>query len=274
MPADQARVSVFDSGFMQGVGLFETMRAYAGRVFRLQRHTDRLIASARTLGWTVIPDADSLADNVRQVISATGHDARVRLTVTTGSLHAAAGDVPALTVVASASDADKYPDELYQRGVTVITSPHRQHPSDPTAGHKTTSYFARLAALRAAHLQGAFEALWLTPDENVAEASMANVFIVKDEQLLTPPADTPVVPGIARAAVMELAVEQDIPTRERVLTLEDVLNAEEVFLTSSMIEVLPVVRLGRQPVGNEKVGHVTRQLAVAFGELIDREDGE
>ncbi len=101
---------------------------------------------------------------------------------------------------------------------------------------------------------------------------MANVFTVRDEQLLTPPLDTPVLPGITRAAVIELAVELDIPVREQRLTLGDLFAADEVFLTSSMVEVIPVVRLGRDPLGNEKVGETTRRLAIAYGDLIDRED--
>ncbi|MEW6251307.1 MAG: aminotransferase class IV [Planctomycetota bacterium] len=272
VPAEEARVSVFDSGFMQGIGLFETMRAYGPRVFRLEQHVGRLINSARTLGWTVIPDAGQLVQNVRQVVQATGSDARVRLTVTTGSLHAAASDQPQLTIVATAAPGERHPDELYQKGVTVIISRQRQHPDDPLVGHKTTSYFARLAALRAAHAQSAFEALWLTPDDCVAEGSIANVFAVRDEQLLTPPLDTPVLPGITRAVVMDLAVELDIPVREQRLTLGDLRASEELFLTNSMVEIMPVVRIGRDPIGNEKIGDTTRRLAVAYGDLLDREE--
>jgi branched-chain amino acid aminotransferase len=274
MPAAEARVSVFDSGFMQGIGLFETMRAYDGRVFRLQAHLDRLAHSARRLGWVVVPDVAELADNVWQVLRATGGiDARVRLTVTTGSLHADAADTPRLTIVATAAPADKYPDECYTRGVTVIASACRQSHADPTAGHKTTSYFARLASLRAAHAQAAFETLWFTPDEHVAEGAISSLFVVRDEQLRTPPLDTPVLPGITRSAVMDLAVELDIPVREQPLTLGDVLASEEVFLTNSMIELVPVVRIGRDAIGSEKPGEVTRKLAVAYGELIDSERG-
>jgi branched-chain amino acid aminotransferase len=274
MPAGEARISVFDSGFMQGIGLFETMRAYQGRVFRLQRHLDRLTSSAQALGWTVIPEADDLAENVRQVLSAAGAaDARVRLTVTTGSLHAEASGTPQLTVVATAAPEERYPDECYTRGVTVIVSDCRQSPTDPTVGHKTTSYFARLASLRAAHAQSAFEALWLTPEGFLAEGAISSVFVVRDEQLLTPPLDTPILPGITRATVIELAVELDIPVREMRLTVDDLLGSEEMFLTNSMIELIPVVRIERQPIGNEKPGEVTRRLAIAFGELIDREVG-
>lgn len=272
--AEEARVSVFDSGFMQGIGLFETMRAYEGRVFRLQQHIQRLIQSARTLGWTVLPQPEELVENTQQALAPlAGTDAGVRLTVTTGSLHAEAAQTPHLTIVATAAPAPKYPDEYYQRGVTALVSECRQSRADPTVGHKTTSYFARLASLRTAHLQSAFESLWLTPDGYVAEGALSTVFVVRDEQLLTPPLDTPVLPGITRAAVMELAVELDIPMREQALRIEDVLASEEMFLTSSMIELVPVARIGRQAIGNEKPGEATRRLAIAYGELIDREAG-
>ncbi len=274
LPAEEAKVSVFDSGFMQGIGLFETMRAYDGRIFRLQQHLDRMAASARALGWTVLPNLDDAAENVYQVLTATGAgDARVRLTVTTGSLHAAAGDTPRLTIVATASPGEKYPDECYLKGVTVLVSDCRQSRFDPTAGHKTTSYFARLASLRAAHAKGAFETLWLTPEEHVAEGAISTVFAVRDEELWTPPVDTPVLPGITRAAVIELAAGLRTRVREEALTLPDLLEADELFLTNSMMEVLPVVRIGRDAIGSEKPGEITRRLAVAYTELVERECG-
>lgn len=274
MPAEDARISVFDSGFMQGIGLFETMRAYGGHVFRLQRHLDRLVNSARTLGWTAPPDVEELADNVRQVVAATRSiSARVRLTVTTGSLHAGASDIPALTIVATAAPGEQYPPECYTRGVTVLPSECVQSGGDPTAGHKTTSYFGRLASLRLAHAQGAMEVLWLTPEGHVAEGAISNIFAVRNEELLTPPLDTPVLPGITRATVLELAGASGIAARETPLTLDDLRGADEVFLTNSMMEVMPVVRLARHAIGQEKPGDMTRQLAIAYGHLIDRECG-
>jgi branched-chain amino acid aminotransferase len=274
VPAEEARISVFDSGFMQGIGLFETMRTYNRQVFRLQRHLDRLVQSAQVLGWVTVPDADVLADYVEQVVQATsGDESRVRLTVTTGSLHAAADQVPALTVVATATPAEKYPEDYYRKGVTVVLSGCDQGAGDPTVGHKTTSYFPRLATLRAAHALGAFEALWRTVDGHLAEGAISNLFIVKEETLLTPPLDAPVLPGITRATVCELAVAADIPVREAPVTLEDLRGAEEVFVTNSMIELMPVVRLGRERIGAEKPGEITRELLIAYGELIDRECG-
>ena len=271
MPAHQAQVSVFDSGFMQGVGLFETMRVYNGQVFRLERHLDRLVASAEKLGWTVLPIVDELRHNVRQVVAATEQsEAHARLTVTTGTLRAAA-DVTQLTIVATASAGSKYPPEFYQKGVSVVISEHRQNRSDPTAGHKTTSYFARLASLREAHAAQAIEALWFTDDNYLAEGAISSVFLVRDDQLHTPPLDTPILPGITRAAVIEIAVDQGIPMREMRISKDDLLAADEVFLTNSLMEVMPVVRIGREPVGAEKPGDLTEQLYTSYGDLVARE---
>jgi branched-subunit amino acid aminotransferase/4-amino-4-deoxychorismate lyase len=273
MPAEQGYISVFDSAFMQGIGLFETLRSYRGHAFRLQQHIDRLICSARALGWQTLPDPEALGDSVQRVIDAVESDeARVRLTVSTGSLRAAAGDgPPELTVVASASPGGKYPAELYRKGVTVIVSRWRQSRFDPTVGHKTTSYFPRLASLREAHARSAFEALWLTPEGKVAEGAISSVFAVVNGELLTPPLDTPVLPGIARATVMELAAELRIAVREEVLTLEDLLEADEMFLTNSMIELMPVVRIERTAIGTEKPGELTLRLAEAYTRRVQRE---
>ena len=272
LPAEEARISVFDSGLMQGIGLFETMRAYGGSVFRLQQHLDRLAASAKELGWAVVPDIGEMTDSVRQVVEATDSgDLRVRLTVTTGSLRVAGQEQPELTLIATASPGGKYPDELYQKGVSVVVPGLRQSHHDPTVGHKTTSYFSRLAALRVAHARGAFESLWLTLEGSVAEGSISSLFAVKDGELITPPLDTPVLPGITRAAVMELAERMSITVEPIAPTLEELLAADEVFLTNSMMEVMPVVRVGRELIGDEKPGELTRKLAVAYSELVDRE---
>ncbi|MFH1748917.1 MAG: aminotransferase class IV [Planctomycetota bacterium] len=274
MPADEARVSVFDSGFMQGIGLFETMRSYAGRIFRLEQHLDRLANSARALGWTAIPEPERMSVDIEQVLGVyDGMDARVRLTVTTGSLLAAAVDEPELTVVASAALGGQYPAECYAQGVTVLASDWRQSRNDITAGHKTTSYFARLYALRWAHARAAFEVLWLNHDGHVAEGAISSIFVVRNEELITPPLDTPILPGITRAAVIELAHALEMAVEEGPLTVEDVQTADEMFLTNSMMEIVPVVRLGHQPIGNEKPGEVTRELASAYAQLVTRECG-
>ncbi len=272
MPGDQAQVSVFDSGFMQGIGLFETLRSYNGVVFRLDHHLNRLIRSARLLGWSLLPVLDDLRDNVRQVVSACEQEAtRVRLTVTTGSLRAAASDEPELTIVATAGGDPAYPAECYQKGVTVWASPYRQGAGDPTVGHKTTSYFARLASLREAHARGAFEALWFTHQNLLAEGAITSIFVARNGRIFTPPLDTPVLPGITRATVIEMADRVRIPIEEAALTIDDLLDADEVFLTNSLMEIVPVVRVERQPIGTEKPGDLTRALYEQYGELVEQE---
>lgn len=272
LPADQARVSVFDSGFMQGVGLFETMRLYNGRVFRVERHIDRLRGSAARLGWSVVPDEDTLRENVELAAGAIEQaDARVRLTVTTGAVRVTERESPNLTIVATASPALAYPPEAYQRGVTAIVAPYRQSRLDPLAGHKTTSYFARLTSLREAYAQSAFESIWLSEDELVAEGAISNVFIFRGDTLWTPPLDTPVLPGITRAALIEMAAAARIPCEEAAFNLSDLLSADEAFLTNSMMEIVPLVRVGRDAIGTEKPGEQTLRLAHLYRELVQRE---
>ncbi len=273
-PAETASVSVFDAGFMQGVGLFETMRAYRGRVFRLEQHLDRLAASARTLGWAVIPDPEETGASVARVLAELGaQDGRVRLTVTSGSLRGAAGAEPKLTIVASATVGGTYPAELYEQGATVVVSRYRQSRFDPTVGHKTTSYFARLAALREAHAAGALEALWLDDNGQVAEGAISSVFAVRGGRVCTPALETPILPGITRVAVIELAVELGVMVDERALAVADLCAAEEVFLTNSMMEVMPVVRVGGERIGVGRPGEVTRRLAQAYAQRVREECG-
>ncbi len=272
LPAEEARISVFDSGFLQGVGLFETMRGYQGRVFRLEAHLRRLIRSARTMGWTVLPEEELLRDHVERALGASeSDDARVRLTVTTGSLRASEDVPPQLTVVASASPGAAYPEVCYSKGVTVTVANSRQPSLDMTCGHKTTSYFSRLGALRQTHQQGAFECLWFTYDRRLAEGAISNVFLVRKDELLTPPLDTPVLPGITRAVVIEQAAQLGVPVRETALSIDDLLSADEVILTNSLMELVPAVRIEREPVGLEKPGDVFLQLLQAYRQAVAQE---
>lgn len=273
--ADEARISVFDSGFMQGIGLFETMRAYGGVVFCAAAHAQRLITSAKKLGWATTPTEQALLAAIEQVVGACEHSAsRVRLTVTTGSLRSAEpSDEPCLTIVATAAAGGGYPDEFYRRGARVTISNYRQQGHDPTVGHKTTSYFARLAALREAHAAGALEALWFTLDGKLAEGSISNVFVVRGEQLLTPTLETPILPGITRAAVLKLSKKLNIAANEQDLSIHDLLDADEVFLTNSMMEILPVIRVEKEDVGNARPGETTMRLLAAYRELVQEECG-
>jgi branched-chain amino acid aminotransferase len=270
-------VSISDAGFAHGVGLFETLRVYYGRPFRAELHVARLISSARTLGWSACPTAESLLDHITTVAQAAEEpDLRVRLTVTPGSIRSRSEDDTSLphTIVATASPGGSYPAEIYAAGTTAVISTFHQNRSDPTVGHKTTSYFARFAALRAAHASGALESLWFTADRRLAEGSISNVFLVTGGAVRTPSLDTPVLPGITRAIVIDLARKAGIEVIEGALSLEDLLEADEVFLTNSMMELLPVVRIERELVGDDRPGEITQRLWGDYRELVVSECGD
>ncbi len=272
MPAGEAAVSVFDAGFMQGIGFFTTLKARRGRPLWVERHIERVRRSIDAFGWTQPLDPERLADDVRRLLAHSQLvDARMRVTVTCGSLHAAPQTTPTLTTLVTAQPEQPYPAELYSNGCTAHVSTCRQGPGDPLAGHKTTSYYARLASLRAAHAQGAFEALWLTNDGNVAEGAISNIFAVHDGVLCTPPLGTPILPGIARANVIALAPTLGLHVREEESSLDELMSADEVFITNCMMDVMPVVRINRRPIGDERPGEVTRSIIDIYAELVERE---
>lgn len=275
LPASDARISVFDAGFMQGVGLFETMRAYGGRVFRAAAHIERLTNSAAALGWRTTFDNDAIARDLAQLLWHAGlREARVRLTVTSGSLRAPIDDERGAqpTILISATPGGGYPEESYERGVSAVIGSYRQSRAEPLAGHKTTSYFARLAALRTAHQAGAAELLWRSDDGTIAEGSISNVFAMIDGRLVTPPLDCGILPGVTRGIVLELARALRIDATEARISVDALHSADEVMLTNSMMEILPVIALDGRAVGGGSVaGPVARRLLAAYRSLVREE---
>mgnify|MGYP000170855981 CR=1 FL=1 len=268
---EQASLPVTDSGFLYGAGLFETMRSYAGVVFCLEDHLDRLFASAASLAITPPYDKAYVSEAVDQVLGANElADARLRLTLTGGPMMAAEQQRQP-TLLITATPWQPYPPEYYDTGVTVILCPYKQNDTEPTCGHKTTSYFPRLLALGLAQRNRAAEALWFTPDNRLAEGCVSNVFLVKDKTLCTPSVETPVLPGIARKTVCRIAGRESMELIEKDLYIADVLEADEVFLTNVIMEVLPVTHVEKHAVGGGKVGPVTRTLREKFTETIEQQ---
>jgi len=270
--ADEAKVSAYDAGLLHGVGLFETMRSYKGQVFRLEDHLERLFRSAEALGLGITQSRERMRDAVGEVLRANGvEEARIRLTVTRGSILAAAEGEQASTLLVTASPMAGYPAEYYQKGIMVLISKYKQNPDDPIAGHKTINYFPRLLALQQAQRAGAGEAIWFTTGNRLAEGCISNVFLVKEGKLFTPPLDTPVLGGIARKAVLELAREEGIECLEGELAIQDLLQAEEVFLTNSIMELMPVCHVERHAVGAGKPGEVYQRLHEKYRELTKKD---
>ena len=265
---NEAGISAGDSGFLYGAGLFETTRAYNGIVFRLNDHLERLLASAKALSIEHTCGKKYLADSVQKVIEANGlTDARIRLTLSAGAM-SQSQDKPVATLLITAAKLQPYPAQYYSKGVLVVLCPFRQNVTDPTCGHKTTSYLPRMLALKQAHEKKAAEALWFTPDGRLAEGCISNVFLVKDSKIHTPSINTPVLPGIARKTVCELAIANKIELIEKDLTIDDLLGANEVFITNVIMQVMPVVGIEKHAVGDGKPGQITKKIMEYYNEFV------
>ncbi|MDM8005588.1 MAG: aminotransferase class IV [Phycisphaerae bacterium] len=262
----KAAVTVSNPSLLHGVGLFETLRAYDGRAFLLQRHIERMANSARHFDMPVLEMMEHIPDAVAAVLAANRvKNARIRFTVMPPG---AQDENERPTLLVAAQETAGYPTAVYERGMTVhLNTRWRQSNLDPLAGHKTTSYFSRLLALRAAQAAGCGEALWFTPENRLAQGCISNVFIVKEGGLRTPPLDTPVLPGITRQLAIELAARAGIKVEQTALTIRDLLDADEVFLTNAVMEIMPVTRIERKALGNEKPGPITGQLQKAYVEM-------
>jgi branched-chain amino acid aminotransferase len=267
----EAFVRATDRGFLYGAGLFETMRSRHGVVFRLEEHLERLYSSARILSISCPYEKAYLRAAIDKVLHANQLvEARLRLTLTNGPL-ATGREQQKPTLLITATEFRPYPEEYYQAGVLVLLCPFRQNPTDPTCGHKTTSYYPRLLALDRARRERAAEALWLTTDDRLAEGCVSNVFLVKNSVLYTPGLETPVLAGIARKTVCHVAQQQSVEFVEKDLRLADVLEADEVFLTNVIMGVLPVTRVETRPVGAGKVGAVAKRFREGFAQVMEQE---
>jgi len=267
---EDARIPAGDAGFLYGTGLFETMRANNGVVFRLSDHLDRLVSSAKALSIEHSYNKEYLKDSVYKVLKANDlTEARIRLTLSAGSMSQSQAKSNA-TLLITAAKLQPYPAEYYTKGVLVVLCPFRQNVSDATCGHKTTSYLSRMLALKQAHEKKAAEALWFTTDGRLAEGCISNVFLVKDSFIYTPTRSTPVLPGIARKTICELAIAQKVELVEKDITIDDMLDADEVFITNVIMQVLPVVGIEKHTVGNGKPGVITGKMRDYYNEFVKK----
>ena len=281
-------MSIEDAGLQHAVGLFETFQVFHGKPFRLERHLQRLAGSAAALGLAERLDTAPLAEAVRQTIEYNRLErARVKLTLTAGTLSllrrggdggAEARAKPTVAVVPS--EATRYDPAYLDRGVTVTIHGPSASPFDELAGHKTLSYWARLRSLRRAASVGAGETIWLNVSNHLASGAVSNLLLIRDGVLLSPFARgeeaaealrAPVLPGVTRQAIFELAAEQAVEVRRKMLSVEDLLEADEVFLTNSGWGVLPVTAVEKRTVADGEPGPLTRSLKAGLDRVIERE---
>lgn len=266
--AGEATISVYDSGLLHGASVFTTMLAHHGKVFRLERHLDRLLETVDLLGLRTEATRESLTAAVAAALEKNSlRQARTRITLTPGDPH---GD--RTTTLVTAEPLPVYPSEWYSKGVPVVVASFKQAGGDPTYGYKTGCYLPRMLARQEAARKRCEEALWFTVDNRLAEACFCNVFLVLGGKVFTPPRDTPVLPGIVREAVLELCQESGIPCEaDEPLTVKELLAAEEVFLTASCSGTRPVSQVEAHVVGTGQPGEITRKLMAAYLDLLERE---
>jgi len=270
MERSEARVSAFDRGLLYGYGLFETMRSYDGQVFRLDRHLSRLARSAEMLGIGTALDISGLERAVYDTISANElTDARIRLTVTAGEGERnlslpTSGELTTMIIVEELVLPSQY---AYQNGIRAALVGAERKSRSSLSGVKSIGYMESLMARSQAAAAGAEEAVMLNERGLVAECSTSNIFIVAAGRLLTPSVESGILPGITRGIVIELASSMGIEASEGDVAVADLLNADEAFITNSVIEILPLVELDGRPIGRGKPGAVTKRLSAAYKEL-------
>ena len=272
VPEEQAVVSVFDHGLLYGDGVFEGLRSYSGKVFRIDAHLDRLYDSARAICLTIPLAKEAVAKAVNDTLAANGlADGYVRLVVTrgAGSLGLDPNKTKHPQVIVIADTISLYPQEFYEQGLRIVTAAtQRTHSAALSPRIKSLNYLNNIMAKLVGLQAGCVEALMLNHKGEVAECTGDNVFIVRGGRLLTPPPDAGILEGITRNAVLDLAVAAGIDCREATLVRHDLYTADECFLTGTAAEVIPVVEIDGRRIGSGVPGPVTKRLTDEFHALV------
>lgn len=267
----QAKVSVFDHGLLYGDGIFEGIRAYNGRVFKLKEHVDRLYASAKAILLTIPLSPAAMTRAVVETCRRNKiRDGYVRLLVTrgVGTLGLNPNRCKKGSVIIIAGKIQLYPEQYYQKGMEIVTVPTTRNLHNAlNPAIKSLNYLNNILAKIEANNAGVEEAVMLNAEGFVAECTGDNLFIVKDGALLTPPLSAGALYGITRRIVMELAVEEGCRVGEPSLTRYDLFNADECFLTGTGAEIVPVVKIDGRVIGRGRVGRLTRKLVARYHAL-------
>ncbi len=268
---DRARISVYDHGLLYGDGVFEGIRAYNGRVFRLDEHIERLQRSARAIMLDIPLSHDELVEATVETCRANDvRDGYIRLVVTrgVGDLGLDPRKCPTPSVFIIAANIQLYPEELYDKGLSLITcSTRRNSPASLDPGIKSLNYLNNILAKIECTNAGVAEGIMLTNSGMVSECTGDNIFMTVGDELITPPVEAGILDGITRAAVIELAQDEGITVAEKIFPVTEIYTADECFLTGTAAELIPVVQVDARVIGDGKPGAMTRRLLKRFREL-------
>ncbi|WP_347243671.1 branched-chain-amino-acid transaminase [Thermogutta sp.] len=268
---EDAKISVYDHGLLYGDGVFEGIRSYGGKVFRLKEHLDRLWDSAKAIWLTIPMTKEEMARAIEETLRINGiEDGYIRVVVTrgVGTLGLDPNRCSNPQVIIITDHISLYPKELYEKGLEIVTvSTVRNHPAALSPRIKSLNYLNNILAKIEGLQAGCIEALMLNHKGEVAECTGDNIFLVRRGELFTPPREAGILEGITRAAVIELAQEAGLKVHEVPLTKHDVYIADECFLTGTAAEIVPVVKVDSRPIGDGKPGPITRDLMERFHRL-------
>ena len=274
LPKDEARISVFDHGFLYGDGVFEGIRAYNGKVFRLQEHLDRLYDSARTIDLAVPVSKEEMAEIILETLRRNKlKDGYIRPLVSrgVGDLGLDPRKCPKASVIVIAVEWGAMYGDLYEKGLKAITVSVRRNPADALPPNvKSLNYLNNILAKIEANYKGGDEAIFFDTNGYIAEGSGDNIFVVKNGVIFTPPTLNN-LRGITRAVVLEIAKSHGLTLMEQNLGYYDMYSADEVFVTGTAAEVAPIVLIDGRSIGTGKPGPVTRQLMAAFKTVTETE---
>ncbi|MFA5335680.1 MAG: branched-chain-amino-acid transaminase [Candidatus Omnitrophota bacterium] len=268
---EDAKVSVFDHGLLYGDGVFEGIRTYDGLIFKWKEHVDRLYQSAHAIMLDIPMNKEEMTEAVKKTLRENNmKDSYIRLVVTRGygDLGLDPRKCGKPTIIIITDKCKLYPQEFYDKGLEIVTiSTQRNIHESVNPQIKSLNYLNNILAKVEAINAGVEEAAMLNYEGYVAECTGDNIFMVKDGVIYTPPVHSGVLRGITRGAVIDIAHLKEIPIKEEVLTRYDLFNADEMFLTGSAAEIIPVVRMDRRKIGDGKPGKMTAKLITEFHKL-------
>ncbi|MFH1239530.1 MAG: aminotransferase class IV [bacterium] len=276
VPGHRAKISLFDRGLLYGEGLFETMRSYSGQVFRLDEHLRRLRGSCKLLNIKLSLNDSALKKAVYKTLKKNNlADAYIRITVTKGEAEpgfsqAVYGE-PNLFIIAHLFK--PYPPRLYETGLKAIISKIKQNEGSPLVNIKSLNFLNNILAKNEAYEKGAGEAILTNTKGYITEAATSNIFLVLGHSLITPSIDSGILPGITRQAVLEIASKLKLKTKTKKILPAELFKADEIFLTNSLAEIVPVVKINKKIIGNGRAGQITQLIHKQYRQLVRKNLG-
>ena len=271
LPKAEAKVSVFDHGLLYGDGVFEGIRSYNGRVFKLDEHLERLYDSAKSIMLEIPISIETMEETVLETLRRNNlREAYIRLIITrgVGDLGLDPDKCPKPSIIIIADKIVLYPQKYYEDGLEIITASVRRNYAEAINPRiKSLNYLNNILAKIEGKQAGTEEVLMLNAEGYVVECTGDNIFWIKNGTLVTPPVHMGILEGVTRNSVIDLAREAGIRVEERVFTRHDLYIADECFLTGTAAEVIPVVKIDRRAIGDGQPGKVTQRLIAAFRQL-------